>query len=181
MCEFVHCARQPQHIRYLLRLSAKVLLGAGGLQNPVVHAKAMESRWLLLFARFALQAHRAKLRPNPAPLLACVDALYAWYSIVLNAGPVLGAPECARMLQLSKNCAVFFRASGHRLRPKFHFMVEMSRLAPWTGNPRFHSTYPDETLNGVIVRQTRWCNSHVFATGVLLKYRVLRMSQGRPY
>ena len=107
MCEFVHCARQPQHIRYLLRLSAKVLLGAGGLENPVVHAKSMECRWLLLFARFALQAHRAKLRPNPAPLVACVDALYAWYSIVLNAGPVLGAPECARMLHLSKNCAVF--------------------------------------------------------------------------
>jgi hypothetical protein len=101
-------------MRYLLRLS----LGAGGLQNPVVHAKAMESRWLLLFARFALQAHRAKLRPNPAPLLACVDALYAWYSIVLNAGPVLGAPECARMLQLSKNCAVFFSCQRTSPAPK---------------------------------------------------------------
>ena len=77
------------------QLGASNLIGKG-LKNPVLSAKAAESRVLLFFAYVMLGRLLGRLggvtsRANT--LLQSLGALNEWYGLVLSAGPVL--PEAA--------------------------------------------------------------------------------------
>ena len=39
---------------------------------------------------------------------------------------------------------------GGHLTPKHHLFVHLTQRIPWQGNPRFYSTFLDETLNAVV-------------------------------
>ena len=53
---------------------------------------------------------------------------------------------------------VLFERAGGWLTPKFHLMYHCIQRSRSQGNPRFSSTYRDESLNGVIARIARSCH-----------------------
>ena len=50
---------------------------------------------------------------------------------------------------------VLFERAGGILRPKHHLMLHCLRRSGFLGNPRYYTTYRDESLNGVVARIAR--------------------------
>ena len=88
-------------------------------------------------------------------------------------------PDCPGFGQGSL-CGVWRFGRGQAC-TKTPLVVDMNRLLPMHGNPRFHSTATDESMNSVIAQTARSVHKLLFAQSVLNKYRLLRLSQGLTY
>ena len=58
--------------------------------------------------------------------------------------------------------------------PKHHWMVHCVQQPPTFGNPRFHHTYRDESLNGVIAKIAKTSARSTFAVTVHRKFGILQ-------
>ena len=88
-------------------------------------------------------------------LLAACNSLCSYYEIMEGNGRILNQLAAQQLLRDAVNHNTLFAASGGTLAPKHHLWMHMTRQAPRNGNPRFGSTYPDETLNGVFAKLCR--------------------------
>ena len=68
-----------------------------------------------------------------------------------------------------------------KLAPKHHELYEIAESAPRLGNPRFFSTYADESFNRVIGRLAKHAHPMRFAITLLFKYSVLRAVRGQHF
>eukprot|EP00969_Alexandrium_andersonii_P306380 13544689-Alexandrium_andersonii.AAC.1 len=132
-------------------LSPKILLGSKkveALENPCLHAKAMESRCLCFFSMHLLAErlpqltvrlmaqHKAEAAAQGATLLQAGRALKRWFGIINGHGRVVPAGGCRDLLHWHKAFCALFRQAGGILRPKFHAMYELTRGVNTFGNPR---------------------------------------------
>ena len=62
--------------------------------------------------------------------------------------------------------------------PKFHLMFHCIQRAVSQGNPRFSSTYRDESLNGVIARIARSCHRRTWQAMVHHKVGYMLSTHG---
>ena len=56
-----------------------------------------------------------------------------------------------------RHCALMKNAGG-KFVPKHHLWAHMVHMAKIAGNPRFYSTFLDETLNGVVASIAQSCH-----------------------
>ena len=76
------------------------------------------------------------------------------------------------------HCTLFQRGCGACV-PKHHFCLHMGRKIPINGSPLYCSTYPDESLNGVIAAVARTSHRLTFASTVFAKWRYLHRGYGQ--
>ncbi|CAE7222610.1 unnamed protein product [Symbiodinium sp. CCMP2592] len=147
------------------------------IAGKYLKAKAAETHGLLNFVVDRLAKHSEQLASTTEA--ASVDLLLRAgtaamdFDAVLAAHPrAVDADTCAL---LSDNYNRFICLSARAqipLMPKCHMMYHMIQRALLKGNPRFYSTYIDESLNGAIARVCRSVHRRGWALAV---YRKLSM------
>ena len=92
---------------------------------------------------------------------------------------VVPESECARAVAAVANHNAMYQQAGGVLAPKHHLLWECAAGMHRNGNPRFYSTYADESFNGVIKRVAQTVHPRYFSERVLCKQRVLRICDGK--
>lgn len=167
------------------RLTLGILLGARRLHRPCVSAKAAESKALFYFAHFLLQQCLgevvAQFMPKAQSLLRASQALHEWYATILNHGFVLPARASEQLVALALEHNRALICAGVRPAPKHHMFFELSRQSRKLGNPRYYTTYPDETMNKLMKDLARSAHGSTLPQAVLRKYRVFCLAQKRDF
>jgi hypothetical protein len=140
--------------------------------NPVLRAKASETRHLLEFCVGLLERHQASMEPVRCQfLLAGGRAAMEVNRIMADCGRIMSRVDQQRLLDAYlKHCAMHIRAGG-TLVPKHHLFIHCIQRITYLGNPRFYSCYIDESLNGVVVKIARSCHRLTFMHSVHNKFR----------
>jgi hypothetical protein len=166
-------------------LAPSILLGPGGMDRPSIKAKAMETRFLFYFACELLAEKMPLLRAlggrhaERADYLAKAASKLSTFYATINAHGVRLPAEATRAITRDTQAhAVLLRRSGCDLAPKHHQQVEMCKGTARHGNPRFYSTYPDETFNMVVTRVARMVHPRTFAVSTLLRLHMLHAARG---
>ena len=150
----------------------------GGEDNPCFNAKAAETHGLLDFCVQLLQDHMDMLRT--------IDTCAATAQCLLGAGKA--AQDFERILKTSKRklddealesmfsayyrfASLYARAEGNVV-GKIHLMFHMIIGARKKGNPRFYSTYRDESFNGVLAKIARGTHRLDWYKGIFKKVSV---------
>ena len=136
--------------RRVSRVQAFSLKKLGKLDKPCLKAKGAQSRALVLFCRDLLLKHRNKCGIEGEFLADAGTSLVKYYDVLRR------EPRCMRVsvkLELLDHCinhlVAYKRAGGHMV-PKHHGFVHLTRNIIFSGNPRYTSTYEDESENGII-------------------------------
>ena len=150
----------------------------GGEGNPNFGAKAAETHGLLDFCVQLLRDHMAQLRA----IESCSETAQA----LLGAGEA--AQDFERILKTSKRklddatleamftayyrfASLYVRADGNIV-GKLHLMFHLIIDARYKGNPRFYSTYKDESFNGVLAKIARATHRLDWYQGIFKKVSV---------
>ena len=163
-------------------ITPALLLGANRLRRPCVSGKAAESRGLFFFSRWLL---RACMRPSALEetrgktLLQAADALQTWYKILDNHGYFMPPTAVQNLVACARAHCMALQEATVALAPKHHLLVDLSRSAGRLGNPKYISTYPDETWNAVLKRIAASSHGSTVALTVSTKYHVLCTVWGR--
>ena len=88
-------------------------------------------------------------------LHAACEALLSFSKTVESGRRCLSETECEAAVKAILNHNVLFRASGGTLVPKHHLAVHLAEQMRYSGNVKFSSSYPDETLNHVFAKIAR--------------------------
>ena len=152
------------------RIDRLTLFAAIGpnINNPVVHAKAAESRGLLHFAAEEMRRSRVADTSDAAQYSArAAEHVVEFYAMIKGAGPALPPGAAERLMEVVVGCNTLFVRAGGRLRPKFHLWWHLCARMRASGNAAYYSTYPDETFNGVLKRAAAQRKGAAFTVGLL--------------
>ena len=170
--------RNPARTR-VGNLTVGMVLGTKGtIYRPCLRAKGAESRTLAFFARDELQCWVHTIDTTEARLLlgAC-NNLCSFYNVLERGGRVLTVTEGRELVGHVLNYNTLFSRSGRTLAPKNHLWLHLAQQAARNGNPKFFSTYPDESLNGIIAKICRTAHPNTLAIMVFKKWRALCLVQ----
>jgi hypothetical protein len=158
-----------KHASQVWNLTLKML---GAESNPMLRAKASESRHLLEFAVSLLQKFEAVLPAAACKfLLASGLAAVDVNTIIKDAPRLMSGDDQQRLLNAYlKHCAMYVRAGGH-LVPKHHLFIHCIQRIDVLGNPKYYTCYHDESLNGVVIKLARSCHRMTFMQTVHDKFR----------
>lgn len=150
-------------------LTAKML---GKEANPVLKAKASESRHLLDFCVKLVEKHQPFLDHDQGRfLLASGRAALEVNQIIRESPQIMSAEDQGRLLRVYiRHCDMYMRAGGTFV-PKHHLMLHCIQRISYLGNPRFYHCYHDESLNGVVVKIAKSCHRMTFMHTVHQKFR----------
>ena len=70
-----------------------------------------------------------------------------------------------------------YKASGAHMKPKHHQFIHLTKNMMKTGNPSYHTTYEDESINGFLATIGR--SAHPTAFAMTLFEKLLAMEDGR--
>ena len=140
--------------------------------NPVLRAKASESRHLLDFCVKVVEAKQANLDPNCAGfLLAGGRAAQTVNDIMRDSPQIMSVDDQQRLLDAYiRHCTMHIRSGGNFV-PKHHLMLHCIQRIAVLGNPRWYHCYHDESLNGVVKKIAKSCHRMTFMHSVHQKYR----------
>jgi hypothetical protein len=140
--------------------------------NPVLKAKASESRHLLDFAVGLVEQHQAALEPDVARfMLASGRAAMEVNRIIRVSDRLMDSGTQQNLLDAYvRHLEMYIRAGGW-LVPKHHLFVHCIQRICYLGNPRFYTCYKDESLNGVVVKIAKSCHKLTFMHTVHQKFR----------
>ena len=177
-----------RNLEQMSHITLRNLVGAD-MTNPVIDAKAMQSRMLFYFAHWLLHGtqdtigqHAPALVERAGGLLRSADHLKAWLVAVLSHGPVMPGNVAVSCLTLAiKHVVAWRKYAGAQLKPKHHAFVELSRALPRMGNPTHFSTYLDESINSMVCRLARSVHPANFALEVMVKYALGRSLSLDPF
>ena len=94
-----------------------------------------------------LAASASAARRGARTLLVAADHLHEWLHILLVHGYVVPEGACQQLVREARGHNKALQSLGVRLVPKHHMFVDMSIAVRRLGNPRFCSTYTDESFN----------------------------------
>ena len=167
-------------------LSMRTLIGTDP-DAPCVDAKAYDSRCLFYFSVYMLglympefQHMGGEIAEKARLLKQSGNALVDWLKIINGHGPIIPPDDCAKALLLAKRHVATFRLVG-ACKPKHHAFIDLTRRIPFTGNPRFLTTYPDETMNQLCGLMGRPAYRARFALSVIKRYILGRLLQNKPF
>ena len=148
---------------------------------PCVDAKAYDSRCLFYFSVYMLGVYMpefqhmgGEIAEKARWLKQSGDTLVDWHKIINGHGPIIPSHDCAKALLLAKKHLGVCK-------PKHHALVDLTRRMPFTGNPRFLTTYPDETMNQLCGLMGRPAHHARFAWSVIKRYITGRLVRNKPY
>ena len=157
------------------------------LDAPCVDAKAYDSRCLFYFSVYMLGKYMPELQHVGGEiaeqahwLKQSSDALVDWFKIIRQRGHVIPPDDCAKALLLAKRHVANFKLVG-ACKPKHHAFIDLTRRIPETGNPRYITTYPDETMNQLVSLMGRPAHRARFALSVIKRYILGRLLHYRPF
>ena len=132
-----------------MRLGCLTMAMIGDKEAPELKTKAAETGILLGWAIALLGEHERAVHMG-TELLASGNAL-ASYMELLDASPrVVDFATCTKLLDYCLRHLILFGAAGGVYTPKHHLFVHMTLKIEVHGNPKHHSTFVDETLNGAV-------------------------------
>ena len=152
----------------------------GKISKPALSAKAAETLGLLEFCVYQLES-------NPDKIADCKPHMECRGNLLLKAGIAAlkfesemqtmshhVTAEGREQLDLSFSHFVqcFWRAGG-TIKPKVHLMWHMVDRTCMLGNPKYYSTYKDESVNGTIARIAHSCHRAKWNHTVHIKYFAL--------
>jgi hypothetical protein len=147
---------------------------------PRFNAKAKETHGLVPFCAELLDRYSVRLQAEPqvvqqrATFLrqACRHAMEfdALLASTHRADVPFQEALLSHVLRFNKLMHV---ASGNLL-PKSHALVHMAQNADFHGNPKGHSTFHDESVNGLVKKIAASSHRSTFAHTVLTKLHILR-------
>ncbi len=150
----------------------------GKRRQPSLSAKAAETHGLLEFCVVLPDIYMPRMRTQDQ--LLCANLLKAAGQEALKFDAVISrndrnmpeAEKGAMHFSFMRFATLYQRANGHII-PKFHLMLHMICRVAGNGNPRFYSTYKDESLNGVIARIARSCHRRFWEFNVHRKFNFM--------
>ena len=136
---------------------------------------------MLPFAVQLLKSHALQFRAldverrRQAELLLAAGEAAIAFEATLDSAPMLLSPRHQQQLLDSLLRHVkLFHASGGPLLPKHHSLIHMIQRCAYLPNPRYVSTYSDESLNGIIKRIAASSHRNTFGITVHAKYSILQ-------
>ena len=167
-------------------LSMRTLLGKDA-DDPCVDAKAYDSRCLFYFSVYMLGLYMPKFQHMGGEIAEKAkwlkqsgNDLVDWLKIINKHGPKIPPDDCAKALVLAKRHVATFKLVGSN-KPKHHAFIDLTRRIPETGNPRYITTYPDETMNQLVSLMGRPAHRARFALSVIKRYILGRLLHYRPF
>jgi hypothetical protein len=162
------------------RITEKIIYGddkGAAAERVCVHAKAMESRQFFFFALSVFKEHMnvvpARIRQH---LLQAAQGLDQFYSLRFEPRKLSNRACQVAVFSAAKTCSEF-QSAGMPLAYKFHFLFEMAKLVPVTGNPFHFSTYPDETVNMTLSQAARFNTQLFYPIRIIQKMEILNASR----
>ena len=138
-----------KRISHDLRIGELTMGMLGSKDSPDFGGKAAETGAVMIWALDFCQRHADRLREG-CHLGAAGEPLVQ-YALLLKDSPLVVPHEtCQALLDCVVQHCVRMQHADVRLLPKHHYWAHMTLQIPARGNPRFYSTFLDETLNKVI-------------------------------
>ena len=155
----------------LWNLTIKML---GKESNPVLRAKANETKNLVEFVVALLENHAANLDETVHKyLLASARAAHQVNEIIRTSPRLMTRDQQQELLNaFIRHCSMYERAGGH-LVAKHHLMLHCIQRIGVLGNPKYYSCYRDESLNGVLIKISRRAHRMTFMDTVHIKFMIL--------
>lgn len=151
----------------------------GPKDNPTLHAKAAETHGLLGFIVWILQKNLDRVKALKEShseigqfLLAAGQNAMQFDKAISKSERKLSNDDLMNMFTGYKAFIVLFERAGGNLTPKCHLMFHCIFKAAKQGNPRYYSTYRDESLNGTIAAIARSCHRRAWAEHILWKISI---------
>ena len=79
-------------------------------------------------------------------------ALKEWYAIINAEHRRMPVQTQQQLMDSCLRHVILYKASGSRMVPKHHQFVHLTKSIVRSGNPRFHTTYEDESINRVLAK-----------------------------
>lgn len=135
-----------------------------------------EIRGLLPFVVFLLEKHYPTCGTRQWELLIRAGkALVCYFEIARANGRNMPRPEIQRMFDSAVAHNKFYQQAGGDMMPKHHTFPHLVRQTLKVGNPRFRTTYRNESLNGTVAVLSRSVHRAVFVYAILQKFRLLKI------
>ena len=158
----------------------------GGEGNPNFSAKAAETHGLLDFCVQLLSDHMSQLQATDVgatiaqSLLGAGKAAQDFERILKTSQRKLDDEALERMFVAYYRFATLYSRADGNVVGKVHLMFHLIIGARRKGNPRFYSTYMDESFNGVLAKIARCTHKLDWYRGIFKKVSVfnkLHLSQ----
>ena len=147
----LHAFYAERHQEYpaegLTRMSDLTVAMVGSRGQPKLKAKGAETWGLCVFIWASCGKHAHRLGRDGPAWRAAGDALLRLVDLMRNAGVTLPPEILQEMMDTYKRHVVLARRLSYNLIPKHHLMFHLLARAASQGNPRFYSTWLDESLN----------------------------------
>ena len=108
-------------------------------------------------------------------LIRAGKALLEYFQIARANGRKMPRQEIQRMFDCAISHNKMYKAAGGDMMPKHHLVVHMVKQAAIVGNPRFRTTYRNESLNGTVAVLSRSVHRSVFVLSCLHKFKLLKI------
>ena len=164
------CATNNIELSYQVSTLLPSMLGDD--KHPFVKTKAAETGVLLRWATAFCGKECDKLQGG-AMLHAAGDAIVSYISLLRTSEFYVPWDTCQTLLDLCLRHLHLMGELGFSFLPKSHMWVHMTCNIPAHGNPRFYSTFVDESLNLVIARMAAASHRSTWEESIFLRVRLL--------
>ncbi len=152
------------------------------LADKAFKAKAAEIRGLMLFVQYLFDKYKESLQDSTKDvqsarcftyLISALDEAKTLDETMNSCGRCVGSLTAHKMFDSYQAFINLLDRAGVPLTPKCHLSIHMFQKVYKKGNPRFYSTYRDESYNGVIGRIASSVHQSVFPRAVLKKIHIM--------
>ena len=152
----------------------------GSAEHPCLKVKAAEGQGLLHFVEHLLRKLLPRFSQGPDSKHRNAKLLWEATKSAIELGKnfktegrILPRQQILAALQAYNRFLTLYEKAGGPLVPKCHFMHHMIQFAQGKGNPRYYSTYRDETFNGVVAKVARACHRRTWFNAVHYKFSMV--------
>lgn len=145
----------------------------GSAAKPRMKLKAAETRHFVPFLLQLVKEYAARLAECGVVVGALIGAGQSLidYTAILNEQPRQVSPDAYNdLLRLCREHNEYARRAGVAPKPKHHLFRHLTERVQEHGNPRFYSTYHDESLNRQLARVAASCHRMTFERRLFSKF-----------
>ena len=164
-------ARNPNQ-KNISRVQNFSLKKLGALDRPCLKAKGAPSKAFIWFCRDMLRKYRHKCGEQGQLLAESCDQLIMYYDLLRSEHRRMRKGSQRKLLDHCIISIQAYKAAGGYMVPKHHAFVHLSKEPAFSGNPRFKSTYEDESENGIIAKICTRVHRSTFVTSVFERIQV---------
>jgi hypothetical protein len=170
-----HAAAPEEGLTRLADLTAKMV---GTPAAQLLKTKGAETWGVCLFLVCVLERNTAVIEDG-ASLFGAGQAIVQHMEVINSSGCQLSTQALQQLFDTLKRHLLLMRGQESDL-PKHHQWIHMVDRAAFTGNPRFHANWLNESLNKTMKASARNCSQLTFEPSLLFKMRgALRQLLGK--